>query len=137
MNTKKTGDKAVLQFMTKCAMKDWTVLTPFGDCDRYDLVIDRGNGFERIQVKNGRFVNGAVRFNTSSSHYHTKKGQHTKDFRKDYKGQIEAFGVYCPITDACYIVKVDEVGTSESSLRVDPIKTGSKYPVKWAKDYKV
>ena len=53
MVPKKVGDKAVLQFMTRCVMNDWTVLTPYGDCDRYDLVIDRENGFERIQVKMG------------------------------------------------------------------------------------
>ncbi len=137
MNPKKVGDKAVLQFMAKCAMNDWTVLTPFGDCDRYDLVIDRGKGFERIQVKNGRLDKGSVRFNTCSSHYHTKEGQRTKDFKRDYKGQIEAFGVFCQETRECYMVSVDEVGTNEGSLRVDPMKAGSKYKVKWAKDYKI
>lgn len=55
---KKIGDKSYMQFITACVMLDWTVLEPIGDCDRYDCVIDRGNGFERIQVKTGRYKAG-------------------------------------------------------------------------------
>jgi hypothetical protein len=52
ISPKKIGDKAYAKFLTACLFKDWVVLEPNGDCDRYDCVIDSGNAFERVQVKN-------------------------------------------------------------------------------------
>lgn len=52
---KKKGDKAYLKFITACVFNNWIVLESIGDCDRYDCVIDKGNGLEKIQVKTGKY----------------------------------------------------------------------------------
>jgi hypothetical protein len=135
---KKVGDKAFMQFIAKCVMRDWVVLTPVGDCDRFDCVIDRGNGFEKVQVKAARMRNGCVHFATCSSHYHTKQGQVTGNYKKSYKGEVDLFGIYCFDTNKCYIIKVDDVGNVEANLRVDlPKKGKDNASIKWAKDYEI
>ena len=141
MIPKKVGDKSFMQFITKCVMNDWIVLSPVGDCDRYDCVIDRGNGLEKVQVKTGRMKQGSIRFNTSSSHYHTKLGQVTKHFRHSYKGQIDAFGVFCAETNSCYLVPLtDDFPDSQATLRVDPVRSpgsNTQSKLRLARDFQI
>lgn len=46
----------------------YNVLTPYGDCERYDFVVDIKGKFYKIQVKSSREKeNGSfIEFNTSS-----------------------------------------------------------------------
>ena len=54
----------------------------------------------------------------------------------DYKGEVEFFGVYCPETDAVYLVPIEDVNTTRvCSLRVTPAKSNQRKKVRWAKDY--
>lgn len=133
--TKKIGDKAFTQFVASCVMNNWIILTPVGDCDRYDCVLDRGNGLERVQVKTGRFIKGSIVIPTSSSSYVIDSGRRVKSFRRSYKGQVDLFGAYCFETKRCYIVKATEVGNHGVSLRVSP--TRLKKNIRWAKDYTI
>ena len=108
----------------------YSVLLPFGDNQRYDMVIDRGKGFERVQCKTGRLRDGAIRFNTYSSYAHRGKP------RRTYDGQIELFAVYCPDNDAVYVIPIKEVDVStELSLRVASPKNSQSLRVRWAKNY--
>ena len=103
---------------------------PFGDNQRYDFVIDRGNGFERIQVKTGRLRNGSIQFNACSSQAHRGKG------RKAYQGDIEFFAVFCPDTYTSYLVPV---GTLKrlGTLRVERAKNNQTKNLILAKDYEI
>ena len=107
------------------------ILTPFGDNQRYDLVIDNKGTFERVQCKTGRLKNGKILFPTSSSQAHRGKG------RRDYRGQVETFGVYCPELDKVYMVPVSEVGRTGAHLRVDPPKNGQRKGIRLASDYEL
>ncbi len=113
------------------------VLRPFGENQRYDLLIEDGDRFIRVQCKTGRLRQGAVRFNTCSVNYHHPSNRGSKDYRHDYRGAADAFGVYCPDTDRVYIVPVDEVGTNVAALRVEPTKNSQRKRVRWAEDYEL
>ena len=113
------------------------VLLPFGENHRYDLLIDEGDRFIRVQCKTGRLRNGAIWFNTCSYTYHHPSNRGTKPYKHAYKGQADAFGVYCPDTDRVYLVPVDEVGSNCATLRVDPPKNNQSKRVRWAQDYEL
>ena len=131
MHTIEKGDLAVAMLTARFLQRRWTVLRPVSELSRYDLVIDRGEGFERVQCKTGRLREGAVRFNVCSSLAHHGKNKPARP----YLGQVELFGVYCPENDSCYLVPVEQVGTSEGSLRVDPSKNNQVAGVRWASDH--
>jgi hypothetical protein len=129
-NPKDIGERSQVRVMAALILAGEHVLVPaFSDNRRYDLVIDKGDRFLRVQVKTGRlFADGAVRFATSSSQYH-RGGK-----RRCYRGQCDYFAVYCPGNDQIYYVPVSDVGTSEISLRVRPSQNCQRKRVRWARD---
>src|SRR5262245_14325977 len=101
------------------------VLQPFGDNQRYDLVVDENGEFFRIQCKTASLQKGCLVFPACSSYTHHGKG------KRSYRGQIELFGVYSPDLQKVYLIPVDEVGESHVYLRLTPPlnsqKTGIRY----------
>lgn len=132
---KKQGDVSQAYFLARCLEIGWTVSVPVGDCDRYDCIIDRGSGLERVQIKTGKMNDGAIVFSTCSSSYHVPEGCRTKHLKHSYRGQIEHFGVYCPQTGKCYLIGVDSVGEKEARLRVEATKNAQSQNIRWAKDW--
>ena len=129
MNPKAVGEISEGVVLGALLKQGKTVLMPFGNNQRYDLVIDEDGTFVRAQVKTGRLRNGVICFNTSSVNGFTGK-------RTVYDGQADVFLVYCPETDGVYNIPVSECGVSVTSLRVEPGKkdvSGSR----WAKDYQI
>ena len=129
--SKQKGDVAQLVLLARLATKGYVVLTPYGDNQRYDIVVDCEGKFERIQVKAGKLVAGAIHFSTCSSYRHRGRGA------RDYRGQVEFFGVYCPDLDKSYLVPVELVGKRLGSLRVLAPKNGQKTRLRWAKKFEV
>ena len=107
------------------------VLSPFGDNQRYDLVVEKDGKFDRIQCKTGRVRQGRIMFNACSSRIHNSYGKY------DYKGQIEYFGVYCPDNDKSYLIPIDEVGTTVATLRIEPTKNCQKKGIRLASDFEI
>jgi len=131
MNSKAIGERSEAAVMASLLKAAEVVLFPFGDNQRYDLVLDRDGVFVRIQVKTGRLKNGAIGFNLCSSYAHRGRGT------RNYRGQCEFFGVFCPELDEVYLVPVEAVGTSWCSLRVAPLKGSNGREPLWAEDYRV
>lgn len=113
------------------------VLIPFGENQRYDLLIDDAGDFVRVQCKTGRLRNGVVRFNACSFTYHHPNNQGTRPYRHHYRGAADLFGIYCRDTGKVYLVPVEEVGTREGCLRVGPAKNRQSKKVRWAKDFEL
>jgi hypothetical protein len=126
---KTVGERSEAVILARLLLAGRVVLQPFGDNQRYDLVMDEDGKFTRIQCKTGRVRNGVVKFNACSSHYHRGKGW------SDYKGQVELFGVYVPELDKVYFVPVDEAGSHMVHLRLEPPKNGQAKGVRLASDY--
>jgi hypothetical protein len=122
------GDITVAMLTAHFLKLGFAVLKPVTELSRYDLVIDRGNGFETVQCKTGRLKDGCVRFFSASS---------ANNKRHSYKGQVDLFGVYCPETDRCYLVPVDEAGSAECYLRVEPAKNNQVAKTRLAEAYMI
>lgn len=129
-NPKTIGERSEAVILAKLLMQGEVVLQPFGDNQRYDLVIDRDGRFLRIQCKTGRLKNGVVQFSTCSNAGGRKK--------KGYRGQADFFAVFCPQNQGVYLVPVDHVPNRSAHLRVDEMrKYGPKTAARWAKDYEL
>jgi hypothetical protein len=133
-NTSLTGEVSRTQVMAALALQGKMVLVPLADYHRYDLAIDEGDRFLRVQCKTGRLIKGAIVFNPCSIDSRSKKGC---CIRKGYAGQVELFGVYCPELRKCYLVPVEQAGTNACYLRVYPPKNGQKTRLHWAADYEI
>jgi hypothetical protein len=107
-----------------------TVLVPFGDGCRYDLVVEIEGKFQRVQCKTGRLRDGTVVFKTCSIVPGTGKS-------RAYTDEIDLFGIYCLEIDQVYLVPVGDVGGVEGRLRIDPTLNNQSRGVRWAKNYVV
>jgi hypothetical protein len=131
-NTKTIGERTEGLVLAALLRAGKVVLLPFGDNQRYDLVVDEGQGkFIRIQCKTGRLRKGSIVFYTCSSQNHRGRG------RQFYVGQVELFGVYCPELDKVYLVPVSDQETTSNSLRLEPSPHPNGMPIRWAKDYEL
>lgn len=120
MKTFEKGDLVVSELTSKFIRLGYKVLRPVSDGYRYDLVIDRGNGFESVQCKSGRFQNGCVVFNTCSS----SNG-------RTYENDVDLFGVYCDDNHCCYLVPSKQINTrTRTALRIVPAKNNQQNALK-------
>lgn len=104
-----------------------TVLVPFGDNKRYDLVIDEGYKFVRVQVKTAWLDNGCLVFNTCSLNPFTS-------VRKSYEGEADLFMIYSPDLDKVYAVNVEDSPVGSMRLRVETPKK-QQNNIRWASNY--
>ncbi|SDZ95585.1 PD-(D/E)XK endonuclease [Haloplanus vescus] len=128
---KERGERSEAAVLHEFLRRGCPVLRPFGDNQRYDLVVEVGASFYRIQVKTGRLENGRIQFETRST------GTRTRAIDKEgYEGQIEAFAVYAPATDHIYVVPISDAPSTSMALRVtDPDKLSPN--INWADDFGV
>lgn len=131
MNTKDIGNRSEACVLAALLKSGEVVLLPFGDNERYDIVVERKGAFSRVQVKTGRMKDGYIVFDTCSSYAHRGRG------KKDYRGDADLFGVYCFETDKVYLVPVDHVGVTSGRLRMKDTKNNQGSGVRWAKDYEL
>jgi hypothetical protein len=125
-NPKAVGERSEAQVIAKLLQAGKVVLTPFGDSQRYDLVVEEDGSFIRVQCKTARKEKGSLVFSCCSTNWN-------KGTRRDYRGQADLFAVYSPDTEAVYLVPVQEVGVKAASLRVDP--SHQRKNIRWASDY--
>ena len=97
LNPKAVGERSEAIILAALLRAGYNPLLPaFTDNQRYDFVLDMGDGrFLRVQAKTGRLLEaeGIIVFPTSSSQTHRGRG------RQDYRGQADYFAVYCPDLD--------------------------------------
>jgi hypothetical protein len=132
MDTNAVGAQTEGHVLASLIRAGYTVALPFGVA-RYDLVVEMPDGFKRVQCKTGRLREGAVRFSTASLGSVRKPGKFTKS---PYIGQADFFGVYCPDTDAVYLVPVGPA-RAVMALRVSPSRNSQVSGVHWARDYEL
>jgi hypothetical protein len=113
----------------------YSVLLPFGENTRYDLVIDDGEVLERVQCKTGRLRGGVVEFATTSTYgHHRNPATH----RRNYKGQVDYFAVYCPDNGGVYLMPADDLpNESQAYLRIDPPRNNQFKRIRFARDYEI
>jgi PD-(D/E)XK nuclease superfamily protein len=132
---KVVGDRTTLAVMLGLQRMGYTILVPFGENTRYDLVIDDGRDLARVQCKTGRLRNGSVLFATCSTYGHHPN---PAEVRRPYSGQIDYFGVHCLDTGGVYLIPIQDVpNRREVALRVEPTRNGQSKRVRRAADYEI
>lgn len=128
---KEVGERTEAIVLAELVKAGLVVLLPFGDNQRYDFVVDTGQSFVRLQCKTGRLRRGVVEFSCTST-YQTY-GQSKR--HRDYRGQVDAFVVYCYELDQAFVVPVEEAGLAKCALRLLPTRNGQIKGVKLAENY--
>lgn len=113
MNTKQTGDETEARIVAALIAEGYSVSVPFGDNDKYDLVLDTGDRLLRIQCKTGWIEDEVVRFKTASQT--TAGGAVTME---DYDGEVDAFAVRCKDNENLYWVPIEDTGKKSTYLRL-------------------
>jgi hypothetical protein len=132
---KAKGDRSTLAIMLALQEVGYEVLLPFGENTRYDLVIDDGMTLRRVQCKTGRLRQGAIRFAARSSYAHHPNPRMVV---RDYLGQIDYFGIYCPETGGVYLVPIEDAQVrATGSLRLAPARNGQRRRIRYASDYEI
>jgi hypothetical protein len=133
VNTKQRGDEVESQIIADLVSRGISVSRPFGDNDKYDLVIEIDGEFIAVQCKSGNRVDGGVRFNTSTQVSNTKDGY----VREGYEDSVvEYFAVYCPELDESYWVPASEAASDKMKLRTEPTKNGQVKGINFTENFK-
>ena len=113
--------------------RGYQVAFPFGT-SRYDLIVDRKNELERVQVKYVASDGNVVKVKCRSI-------THSRSENKIFKylpTEIEWIATYDETTDKVYYVSSDllgEEGRSEVTLRLVPTKDNQSKKINWAHEY--
>lgn len=126
------GQRTEAIVLAELVRRGYRVLLPFGSNHRYDLVVDVGGRFLRIQCKTGRLRKGSVLFSAQSTRVNTQA-----TFRRTYEGEIDYFAVYCPETGGVYAVPAASRSAGLGTLRVDPPANGQAKRIRWAADFEL
>jgi PD-(D/E)XK endonuclease len=132
---KAIGDRSTLAVMLALQEIGYDVYLPFGENTRCDLIVDDGLSLKRVQCKSGRIREGAIIFKVCSSYAHHPN---PKIRFRGYRGEVDAFAVYCRQTLGVYLVPIDEVATRFSAaLRITPTRNNQQIGVRFASPYLV
>ena len=131
-NTKYKGNVTEIETILAFMKLGYNVLTPYGDCERYDFVVDIGNKFIRVQSKTSHSTDDGASFSFSGRSCNRKDGkivhhQYTAD-------EIDYFAT--TFNGTTYLVPVEECG-ADKRLRILPAKNGQTRGFTWAKDYEL
>lgn len=113
MDTKSSGERTEAVVLAELLKEGYVVLLPFGDNQRYNMVVESAGRFIRIQCKTARMRGiASFSFKVCSTYAHRNRPQRT------YRGDADVFAVYLPDNGQVYMIPVDEVGVSEARLQL-------------------
>lgn len=138
-NHKEMGERSEAIIIGRLVYSGYTVLKPFGENQRYDLVIeDADRKFWRVQCKTAWISKdqSKIIFSACSNHYAYTWQKNTMT-RRHYRGDADFFAVYSPDTDKVYLIAVDQVGITAVALRLTPAKNNNQHGIRLAKDYEL
>lgn len=128
------GETAVLNRLVQLG---YEVLHPWNRSLGYDLAYlvereDKTRELVRVQCKMAWLSKDKtyLLFNTSTVAEWGRKRHH-------YRGIAEQFGVYSPDTGKVYLISVEQVGTSNTVLRLMPPKNTNQWGYRMAADYEL
>ena len=134
MESKKVGNLTELQCATKLYELGCAVNIPFGNSEKYDLVIDWKNKLYKVQVKHGNEVLDdegnivAIKIKTTWTGHNTSGYQSHKYTEDD----CDFFATF--YNNECYLIPYDEC-SAEKMLRLVPPKNNQKRGISFLKDY--
>ena len=133
MTSKDVGNITEVSCMLEFMKLGYPVLTPYGDCQRYDFVVEINGRFYRIQSKtaNDAYINeGYIVFRCDNTT--TKNG---KIIHHSYnENEIDYFSTF--YDGKCYLVPVNEC-SREKRLRFTTPKNGQTKSITFASEYEL
>jgi hypothetical protein len=120
------GERAEAAVLAALACVGKHVLLPFGEQRRYDLAYEEAGRLVKVQCKSGHVRKGVIRFRT-----HSVGRSSIRDYRED----VDFFGVYCHDRNEVYLVPVNDVPLRGATLRITPPRNGQKSGVRSAAQY--
>lgn len=134
-HTKGIGLTSEAKILTAFVQAGFPVLLPFGEDHRYDMVIEAGGRFLRVQVKTaspcGNGDRACVRFHAYSHRFIGGKFSG----REAYRGDADLFAVYAPTTGKVYVLPVDQCPVTDVWLRLTPAKNGQRSGIRMAENH--
>jgi hypothetical protein len=122
-NYKERGEWVELQFMAKAALRRFAVSKPWGDTQAYDVGVEHGSNFLRVQVKSASRRTGAGYFCRFTPHFHKAQDYSLK--------QLDLFAAYVIPVDAWYLIPASvllgtrRIGSAMLSPVEPPVKKNS------------
>jgi hypothetical protein len=134
MTPSQKGAVAEAMITAEAILAGVMVLRPLAEGGRYDLMFDVGGRLLRIQCKWGRRRGALIVVRTSTCRL-TPRGY----VRTTYQAsEIDAIAIYCPDSDGCYLVPVEDVaGKANLYLRLEPAANGQEVAIKYAASYEL
>ena len=113
IDSKQKGNIVELECMLAFIKQGYNVLIPYGDCERYDFVLDVEGKFIRIQSKTSSSDDNGASFKFSGRSCSRRDGKiiHHKYTNKE----IDYFSTI--FKGKCYLIPVEECG-SDKRLRI-------------------
>lgn len=132
LNSKQIGNITEMEAMLAFLKLGYNVLTPYGDCERYDFVADINGKFYKIQCKTSHSFGEleGIEFSCRSSHRAEGKCINERYSAND----VDFFAT--TFNGKCYLIPFDECGSSKK-LRFIPPKNGQSNRVSFAKNYEL
>src|SRR3954471_17975018 len=108
------------------------VLRPLVEGGRYDLVFDIDGRFVRVQCKSASRRGDVIAAYTGTCRL-TPRGY----VRTTYDAcEVDAVAIYCPDTDACYLVPIEALGgRAKVHLRLAPARNNQQLAISYAADF--
>ncbi len=127
--TKQKGDLAEVAIMKDLLKKGYKVSIPFGEDNKYDLIVLKKNKFLRLQCKYSKVKNNMIRVRCRSANNWKLLKYTAKD--------IDYIVVYNIVNDTCYYIpsKMFKNGRNAINLRLTPPKSGRRKDVNWASNF--
>ena len=95
-NFKERGEWVELRFMTQAIQHGFKVSKPWGDTNAYDIGVEHGPNFLRVQVKSSTYRTGTGYLCQFKGNYHNKQ-----DYTLE---QIDLFAAYIIPVDVWYLI---------------------------------
>lgn len=133
MNSKMIGNLTEINCLKAFTELGYGVSIPFGDCLRYDLIVDIKGKLYKIQCKTANINHieeGFITFRCDNTT--TKNG--TIVHNSYTEKEIDYFATY--YNNKCYLVPVGEC-SREKKLRFTPPKNGQIKGISFAEEYEI
>ena len=130
MNTKEIGNLTELQCITRLYEIGCDVSIPFGNSQKYDLIIDHNGVLYKVQVKHANEHEGTHFTIRTRWQGHNTTGYTQTSYTKE---DIDFFATF--YQGEVYLIPVEQCSGAEKTLRLVPPKNGQIKGINFAKDY--
>ena len=133
LNTKQKGSATELHCMAAFADLGYECYVPHGEDSRYDFIADVDGKLIRVQSKTSQLSeDGSVANFSCRSTRVNSRGVYFRQYNKD---EIDYFCTY--FNRKCYLIPVEDCGSSAKQLRITPPKSNQQKAINYASDYEL